>query len=103
MWGRAFDSSKSLLSRAMPGLAGWSGWEGFLAMGAEIFEQVVSVQVVGSRGEFKTLRPNEMQVQYRNVPTLRDRYAVSAIFRGQEDSLDAIDLRLTESSQKRKT
>jgi UDP-N-acetylenolpyruvoylglucosamine reductase len=73
------------------------------AMGAETFGQVVSVQVVSSRGEFETLRPNEMQVQYRNVPTLRDRYAVSAIFRGRKDSLDAIDLRLTESSHKRKT
>jgi len=72
-------------------------------MGAETFEQVVSVQVVSSRGEFETLRPDQMQIQYRNVPTLRDRYAVSAVFRGKEASLDAIDVRLTESSHKRKT
>ena len=73
------------------------------AMGAETFANVVSVQVVNLRGEFETLRPSEMQVQYRNVPTLRDRYAVSAILRGEKASLEAIDQRLTESSQKRKT
>ena len=115
MWVQVFDSSKSLRRRAMPGSAGFEWMEGIPgsvggslrmnagAMGAETFEQVVSVQVVSSRGEFETLRPSEMQVQYRNVPTLRDRYAVSAIFRGEEASLDAIDRRLMESSHKRKT
>ncbi|MBV8351934.1 MAG: UDP-N-acetylenolpyruvoylglucosamine reductase, partial [Verrucomicrobia bacterium] len=68
----------------------------------ETFEQVVSVQVVSLRGEFDVLRPDQMQVQYRNVPTLRDRYAVSAIFRGEPASIDAIDQRLSESSRKRK-
>jgi UDP-N-acetylmuramate--alanine ligase len=87
----------------IPGSVGGSLRMNAGAMGAETFEQVVSVQVVSSRGEFKTLRPSEMLVQYRNVPTLRDRYAVSAIFRGREESLDAIDLRLRESSHKRKT
>src|SRR6202043_3020019 len=78
----------------IPGSVGGSLRMNAGAMGGETFGQVVSVQVVSSRGEFETLRPNEMQVQYRNVPTLRDRYAVSAIFRGQEDSLDAIAVRL---------
>jgi len=73
------------------------------AMGAETFENVVSVQVVSTRGEFETLRPSEMQVQYRNVPTLRDRYAVSAIFRGEVTSFDTIDGRMMESNHKRKT
>jgi UDP-N-acetylmuramate--alanine ligase len=87
----------------IPGSVGGSLRMNAGAMGAETFEQVVSVQVVSSRGEFKTLRPDEMQIQYRNVPTLRDRYAVSAVFRGEEVDLDAIDRRLTESSHKRKT
>jgi UDP-N-acetylmuramate--alanine ligase len=73
------------------------------AMGAETFENIVSVQVVSSRGEFETLRPSELQIQYRNVPTLRDRYAVSAIFRGEETSIEAIDRQLMESNHKRKT
>ena len=64
----------------IPGSVGGSLRMNAGAMGAETFERVVSVQVVSSRGEFETLRPGEMQIQYRNVPTLRDRYAVSAIF-----------------------
>jgi UDP-N-acetylenolpyruvoylglucosamine reductase len=87
----------------IPGSVGGSLRMNAGAMGAETFEKIVSVQVVSSRGEFETLRPGEMQVQYRNVPTLRDRYAVSALFRGEEASLDAIDRRLMESSHKRKT
>ena len=87
----------------IPGSVGGSLRMNAGAMGAETFEKVVSVQVVSSRGEFETLRPGEMQVQYRNVPTLRDRYAVSAIFRGEGASLEAIDRRLMESSHKRKT
>jgi len=87
----------------IPGSVGGSLRMNAGAMGAETFEHVVSVQVVSSRGEFETLRPHQMQIQYRNVPTLRDRYAVSAVFRGKVASLDAIDLRLRESSHKRKT
>jgi UDP-N-acetylmuramate--L-alanine ligase/UDP-N-acetylenolpyruvoylglucosamine reductase len=73
------------------------------AMGSETFEKVASVQVVSSRGEFETLYPSEMRIHYRNVPTLRDHYAVSAVFRGEKTSIDAIDRRLLESSQTRKT
>ena len=87
----------------IPGSVGGSLRMNAGAMGAETFERVVSVQVVSPRGEFETLRPGEMQVQYRNVPTLRDRYAVSATFRGEGATLDAIDRRLLESSRKRKT
>jgi len=87
----------------IPGSVGGSLRMNAGAMGIETFEKVVSVQVVSSRGEFETLRPSEMQIQYRNVPTLRDRYAVSAVFRGEKSTIDAIDRRLMESSQKRKT
>src|ERR1700731_1958784 len=87
----------------IPGSVGGSLRMNAGAMGAETFQQVVSVQVVNSQGEFETLRPSEMQVQYRNVLTLRDRYAVSAIFRGEGATLDMIDQRLMESIQKRKT
>lgn len=87
----------------IPGSVGGSLRMNAGAMGAETFENVVGVQVVSSRGEFETLRPSEMQVQYRNVSMLRDRYAVSAIFRGEETTIDAIDRRLMESNHKRKT
>lgn len=72
------------------------------AMGSETFQNIVSVQVVNVRGQFETLRPNQMQICYRDVPTLSDRYAVSALFRGEKSSIAAIDRRLTESSQRRK-
>jgi UDP-N-acetylmuramate--alanine ligase len=86
----------------IPGSVGGSLRMNAGAMGVEIFEQVVSVQVVNLRGEFDTLRPGVMQVQYRNVPTLRDRYAVSAVFRGERAGIDEIVRRLSESSHKRK-
>jgi UDP-N-acetylmuramate--alanine ligase len=72
-------------------------------MGMETFQQVVSVQVVSIRGVFEALRPEEMQIQYRNVPTLRDRFAVSALFRGETATIEEIDKGLTESMQKRKS
>jgi UDP-N-acetylenolpyruvoylglucosamine reductase len=87
----------------IPGSVGGSLRMNAGAMGVEMFEQVVSVQVVNLRGEFDTLRTDEMQVQYRNVPTLRDRYAVSAAFRGERTGIDEIDRRLAESIHKRKT
>jgi UDP-N-acetylmuramate--alanine ligase len=86
----------------IPGSVGGSLRMNAGAMGVETFEQVVSVQVVSLRGEFDVLRPGQMQVQYRNVPTLRDRCAVSAVFRGERASIEAIDRRLSESSRKRK-
>jgi UDP-N-acetylmuramate--alanine ligase len=73
------------------------------AMGAEMFQRVVSVDVVNARGEFATLLPEQMQVEYRHVPTLRDRYAVSAVFRGEPAGIEGIDRLLAESNRKRKT
>jgi UDP-N-acetylmuramate--L-alanine ligase/UDP-N-acetylenolpyruvoylglucosamine reductase len=87
----------------IPGSVGGSLRMNAGAMGVEMFEQVVSVQIVNLRGEFDTLRRDEMQVQYRNVPTLRERYAVSAILRGERACIDEIDRRLSESSHQRKT
>jgi UDP-N-acetylenolpyruvoylglucosamine reductase len=87
----------------IPGSVGGSLRMNAGAIGVETFERVVSVQVVSLRGEFETLRPDQMQVQYRNVPTLRDRYAVFAIFRGERAGFEVIDQRLSESNYKRKT
>ena len=44
-----------------------------------------------------------MQIEYRHVPTLREHYAVSAVFRGEPASIDGIDRLLAESNRKRKT
>jgi UDP-N-acetylmuramate--alanine ligase len=87
----------------VPGNVGGSLRMNAGAMGMETFQQVVSVQVVSVRGEFEALRPEEMQIQYRNVPTLRDRFAVSALFRGKMATIEEIDKGLAESMQKRKS
>jgi len=87
----------------IPGSVGGSLRMNAGAMGMETFRQVVSVQVVSLHGEFEVLRPVEMQVQYRNVPTLRDRFAVSAVFKGETATIEEIDRGLTESMQKRKS
>jgi UDP-N-acetylmuramate--alanine ligase len=72
------------------------------AMGAETFQQVLRVRVVNMRGEFEILTPGMMQVQYRNVPTLRDRFVVSAVFRGTSATMEEIAERLDVASQKRR-
>ena len=73
------------------------------AMGGETFRQVVSVRFVDARGEFHTRTPAELEVRYRDVPTLANNYAVSATFRGEPAAAADIAARLDESQQKRRT
>lgn len=73
------------------------------AMGGETFRQVVSVRFVDANGEFHTRTPAEMDVQYREVGTLKTNYAVSAIFRGTPGEPEEIARKLEESQQKRRT
>jgi UDP-N-acetylenolpyruvoylglucosamine reductase len=72
------------------------------AMGQDAFGQVVSVRYVDPTGEFNTRTPSEIEVHYRSVPFFRDHYAVSATFRGEPDTLDAIETRLEASMLKRR-
>lgn len=72
------------------------------AMGGETFRQVVSVRYVDRHGEFHTKTPAEMEVHYRNVPSLRDNFAVSATFQGSQASHSEIEERLEASVQKRR-
>jgi UDP-N-acetylmuramate--alanine ligase len=87
----------------IPGSIGGSLRMNAGAMGAETFQQVISVQVVNLRGEFETLNPNEMEVLYRHVPTLKEQFAVAAVFRGRVAELSEIDQLLEASSNKRKS
>ena len=48
------------------------------------------------------LTPDAMEIRYRNVPTLRERFVVSALFQGQKSSLAEIDEKLEAASTKRK-
>lgn len=73
------------------------------AMGAEMFGNVVSVRLVDWTGQIETKTPEELDVRYRNVPSLIQRYAVSAVLRGHPSSREEIDRRLQESMLKRRT
>jgi len=73
------------------------------AMGGETFRQVVSVRFVDANGEFHTRMQGELEVRYRDVPTLATNYAVSATFRGETANASDIAARLDESQQKRRT
>jgi UDP-N-acetylenolpyruvoylglucosamine reductase len=72
------------------------------AMGSEAFDQVISVRYVDAGGEFHTRTPMEMDVHYRNVPFLKDNFAVSATFSGQSAPSDVIEARMDESVRKRR-
>src|SRR5690606_13745473 len=61
------------------------------AMGGETFRQVVSVRYVDQNGEFHTKTPAEMEVHYREVPTLKRNYAVAATFRGHPSTPEEIE------------
>jgi UDP-N-acetylmuramate--alanine ligase len=87
----------------IPGSVGGSLRMNAGAMGAETFQQVVNVRIVNLRGEFEILTPEMMEVHYRNVPTLRDRFVVSAVFRGTSAKLEEIEARLDMASQKRRS
>lgn len=73
------------------------------AMGSQTFEQVVRVRYCDTDGNIFTRTPAEMEVHYRDVPTLRQNYALSATLRGYPASAEDIATRIAESTQKRKT
>jgi UDP-N-acetylmuramate--L-alanine ligase/UDP-N-acetylenolpyruvoylglucosamine reductase len=73
------------------------------AMGSDTFSQVVSLRYVDASGEFHTRTAAECEVHYRNVPFLRDNFAVSATFSGNTATASEIEAKLEASMQKRKT
>lgn len=73
------------------------------AMGAQTFENVVSVRYLDAEGNPHTKKRDELEVRYRNVPALATNYAVWAAFRGRPAPRDEIERRLAESQEKRRT
>ncbi len=73
------------------------------AMGGETFRQVTSVRFIDQQGNFHTRTPAELEVHYRDVPTLVHNYAVSASFVGHPSTPDEIERLLEESMLKRRT
>jgi UDP-N-acetylmuramate--L-alanine ligase/UDP-N-acetylenolpyruvoylglucosamine reductase len=72
------------------------------AMGGETFRQVVSVRYVDELGNFHTKTPAELEVHYRDVPSLARNYAVAATFRGEPGKAEEIHALLEASMQKRR-
>ena len=87
----------------IPGAVGGSLRMNAGAMGVETFDQVVRVRVVDEAGEVREILPEQMQVHYRAVPTLRNHYALAATFRGSVSTAEEIQRKLDRSSAKRKT
>jgi len=73
------------------------------AMGAQTFDRVVSVRYLDAMGDLQTKTPNELEVNYRHVPSLDYNYVVSAVFRGTAADPKEIVRRLEESQEKRRT
>ena len=87
----------------IPGAVGGSLRMNAGAMGVETFDQVVRVRAVDDAGEVKELDPEKMEVHYRNVPSLKASYALSAVFLGHPSDPTDIQSLLDRSSAKRKT
>jgi len=73
------------------------------AMGGETFRQVVSVRYVDEKGQFHTKSPAELEVHYRDVPSLKRNYAVAATFEGRPGKAEEIHAALEASMQKRRS
>lgn len=73
------------------------------AMGTESFDQVVDVTFLDEDGEIRTRTCEEIENHYRNVPSLRRNFALSARFKGIPGGAKEIQAKMDESTNKRKT
>src|SRR5450432_3831737 len=87
----------------IPGEVGGSLRMNAGAMGAQTFDQVVSIRYLDREGRAQEKTPAELDVQYRRVRSLEGNFAVSAVFRGKKSSPEEIVRRLEASQEKRRT
>lgn len=87
----------------IPGNVGGSLRMNAGAMGAETFDQVVSVRLVDAQGTIFEKPVEEIRHYYRHVPELAHNIAVSAVFKGRPASDEEISTRMNASKDKRKT
>ncbi len=73
------------------------------AMGSQTFDNVVRIRFLDAMGDPQTKTPNELEINYRHVPSLDRNYAISAVFRGIPTNAREIVRRLEESQEKRRT
>jgi UDP-N-acetylenolpyruvoylglucosamine reductase len=73
------------------------------AMGIQTFDQVLRVRYCDQDGNIFCKTPADIDVQYRNVPLLRQNYALSAVIQGRAGKLEDIDATIAQSVAKRRT
>ncbi|MFV1993849.1 MAG: UDP-N-acetylmuramate--L-alanine ligase [Verrucomicrobiales bacterium] len=73
------------------------------AMGCATFDHLVSVRCVDPEGRISEKAAADFESHYRNVPELRDKYAVSAVFTGIPASAEEIEARINDSRSKRQS
>ncbi|MEN9468391.1 MAG: UDP-N-acetylmuramate--L-alanine ligase [Verrucomicrobiota bacterium] len=73
------------------------------AMGIQTFDQVVRIRFCDQDGNIFTKTPAEIEVHYRNVPMLRQNFALSAVLRGQPGNTGDIDSAIAASVAKRRS
>ena len=72
------------------------------AMGVQTFDQVESIRFSDSDGNIISRTPAEMEVRYRDIPLLKDHFALSATLIGVPASTETIDDLLATSLRHRK-
>jgi UDP-N-acetylenolpyruvoylglucosamine reductase len=72
------------------------------AMGTQTFDQVVRIRFADRDGNIVSRTPAEMEIRYRDVPLLRDHYAVSATLAGTPAEVGEIDRLMKGSLSHRK-
>lgn len=73
------------------------------AMGSETFGQVVEVRYLNSYGQIREATPQELEIHYRDVPTFRKNYVLSAKFKGFPSNREEITRLLDASNEKRRS
>ena len=73
------------------------------AMTAATFDIVESVRVMDFAGDVRELTPVDMAVDYRCCATLKDHVALSALLKGQMDSVESIAQRMLAYGRRRWT
>ncbi len=87
----------------IPGEVGGSLRMNAGAMGVETFDQVTKLRCADADGTIIEKTPAELEIHYRDVPSLKKTYALAATFRGSESTREEIQRLLDLSSNKRKT
>lgn len=69
--------------------------------GTETKDVLVSCQALDRAGAFHTLTPSDMHMTYRHIGVPEDFIFLSAVFKGQKDSVDNVVARMVEIRMKR--